>query len=127
MKPRDVDAHLISISRLRVVGATEVSVQRFRGAVRPATLDDFRKRLAESGARSPYLVVDLSELGSIDSAGLECLMNQAAIQERGGGWLRLASPSPAVAVILGLSGVNETLIPWTDESEAVRDLAPKAA
>jgi anti-anti-sigma factor len=123
----DRSDHLISISRLTCVGKVEVSVQRFRGTVREPTLEDFRNRLAEAGERAPYLIVDLSETEYLSSSGLGLILEQARIQETRGGWLRLVSPSPAVSMILRLSGVSETLPFWTDEAEALRDLAPRAA
>ncbi len=127
MTRHDHEAHLISISRIHSVSGTEVSIQRFRGAVREGTVDDFRSRLAEAGERSPYLVVDLSELDYVDASGLGHLLDQAAFQGRRGGWLRLVAPSPAVAMILRLSGVAETLPPAADEAEALRDLGSRAA
>jgi stage II sporulation protein AA (anti-sigma F factor antagonist) len=123
----DQSFHLISISRLARVGAVEVSIQRFRGTVRESTLEDFRKRLAEAGERAPFLIVDLSETEYMSSTGLGLILGQAGIQEARGGWLRVVAPSPAVSMILRLSGVSETLPSWRDEAEALRDLAPRAA
>jgi len=123
----DRSGHLISISRLARVGGVEVSVQRFRGEVREPTLEDFRNRLAEAGDRAPYLIVDLSETEYLSSSGLGLILEQARSQEARGGWLRLVSPSPAVSMILRLSGVSESVPFWTDEAEALRDLSPRAA
>jgi anti-anti-sigma factor len=125
--PRDREAHLISISRVRSKNGTEASVLRFRGSVRDATETDFRSRLLEAGRRAPHLVVDLSELESLSAAGIGVLLDQARIQERRGGWLRLVAPSTAVATILTLSGADRTLPPWEDEDKAISDLPSRAA
>jgi len=53
-------------------------VQRFRGAVRQATIHDFESRLREGGERSPYYIVDLSELEYIEAAGLGRLLEQSS-------------------------------------------------
>ena len=104
-----------------------MSVQRFRGAVRESTLDEFRDRLTEAGERAPFLLLDLSETEYLSSTGLGLILGQAEVQEARGGWLRLVAPSPAVSMILRLSGVSETLPPWRDETNALRDLASRAA
>lgn len=127
MKRPETPSHLISISRIQSAHAREVSVLRLRGVVRETTGPDFRARLAESGARSTFLVVDLSELEYLNSAGIGMLLRQARNQERRGGWLRLVSPSSAVAMILKLAGLGESLPVHVDLDEAVRDLSPRAA
>lgn len=120
-------AHLISISRIQNHHGTEVSQVRFRGAVRGSTIEDFRGRLQDAGGRSPYLMVDLSELDYVSSTGLSLLLLQAQTQEKRGGWLRILAPSPAVSMILELSGVAETLPPAGSEEEVLESLTPRAA
>lgn len=131
VEPRSIvdgtESHLISISRLQHVDGVDVSHLRLRGVVRAPTTEEFRSRLSEAGIRSPYLVVDLSELGYITSTGLSLLLMQAETQRRRDGWLRVVSPSAAVAMILDLSGVAETLAPMADAEEAVSDLRVRAA
>jgi len=120
-------AHLISISRLRVHDGTEVSVLRFRGGVAAPTEEDFTRHLAEAGKRSPFLVVDLSEIDAIHSRGMGMLLEQARSQERLGGWLRIVAPSPQVAAILDLSGLARAFVLLESEEAAVRDLGGRAA
>lgn len=127
MKPPEPDAHLISISRIHTAATREVSVLRLRGMVRDATGADFRARLQEAGVRSSLLVVDLSELEYLNSAGIGMLLHQARIQDRRGGWLRIVAPSSAVAMILKLAGLQESLPIHDDLEEAVRDLRTRAA
>jgi len=126
-KQPDSRAHLISISRLSVRNGIEVSVQRFRGAVRQATIHDFESRLREGGERSPYYIVDLSELEYIEAAGLGRLLEQSVAQARRGGWLRVVAPSSAVEMILKLSGVSDSLFMAATEDDALRDLPERAA
>ena len=125
--PRNLDGHLISISRIRTRGATEISCVRFRGGVREPTESEFRSRLAEAGRRASYLVVDLSELEYLSSAGLGLLLDQFGVQEGRGGWLRLVAPSSTVSMILDLAGTGATLSSFPSEDDAIRDLPGLAA
>jgi anti-anti-sigma factor len=125
--PPDVEAHLISISRIRLRASAEISCVRFRGAVRQPTEGEFRTRLKEAGRRAVHLTVDLSELEYLSSNGLGMLLDQAGIQERRGGWLRVVAPSPAVAMILSLAGTAGALASFVDENEALDDLPGRAA
>jgi anti-anti-sigma factor len=124
---RDLDNHLISMSRLRLYRGREVSCVRFRGSVRKLTEESFRERLVESGRRAPHLLVDLSEVEYLCSSGLGILLEQSAVQERHGGWLRLISPSRTVSMILRLSGTAASLAWFSAEDEALDDLRGLAA
>lgn len=126
MKRHDPDAHLISISRMSRAEGTEISMLRLRGAVRKLTNPDFRSRLDEAGRRSRFMVVDLSELEYINSTGLGMLLNQARVQERRDGWLRLVAPEGGVSMILRVAGVAGELRLFGDEAEALRDLEKAA-
>jgi anti-anti-sigma factor len=125
--PPDLDNHLISISRIRVVHDQEVSCVRFRGAVRKLTEASFRDTLREAGRRAPHLLVDLSEVAYLSSSGLGLLLEQAGTQEREEGWLRLVSPSQTVSMILRLSGTAEALAWFAEEDAALDDLRGRAA
>jgi anti-anti-sigma factor len=91
------------------------------------TEDSFRQHLDESGRRAPHLLVDLSEVEYLCSSGLGVLLEQSAIQERHGGWLRLISPSRTVFMILRLSGAAPSLAWFSAEDEALDDLRGQAA
>ena len=125
--PRDLDNHLISMSRVRLHRGNEVACIRFRGSVRKLTEDSFRQHLDESGRRASHLLVDLSEVEYLCSSGLGILLEQSAIQERHGGWLRLVSPSPTVSMILRLSGAAQSLAWFSAEDDALDDLRGQAA
>lgn len=73
------------------------------------------------------MVLDLSELDYINSAGLGILLHQARLQERRHGWLRLVAPEGGVSMILNLAGVASELRLFGDEADALRDLSRKAA
>jgi anti-sigma B factor antagonist len=122
----DHDSHLISISRISRAEGTEVSILRLRGAVRGPTSSDFRSRLDDAGRLSPLMVVDLSELEYINSTGMGMLLDQARIQKRRDGWLRLVAPQGGVSMILRVAGVDEELRLFGDEAEALRDLEKAA-
>ena len=77
--------------------------------------------------RSHYLVVDLSELKYLNATGLGMLLEQARIQEKRRGWLRIVAPSPAVTMIFQLSGAAKTLAVYPDEALALADGFPQAA
>jgi anti-sigma B factor antagonist len=115
-------SHLISISRIRTHGGSEISILALRGAVRSGTAPDFRARLTEAGERSPRLVVDLSGLDYLSSTGIGALMEQARLQKRRGGWLRLVAPSAAVGMILRLAEAQRELPAFPTEADALRDL-----
>jgi anti-anti-sigma factor len=119
--------HLISISRVIRRGGIEVSVQGFRGSVRGPTAEEFRLRLAQAGERSRYLIVNLSGIDYIGSAGLGVLVAQAKLQERAGGWLRLVQATSSVAMILEVSGLKRILPLLSGEDDALRDLPFHAA
>lgn len=127
MTPESSHHHLISISRIQVHDGYEVSVLSLRGAIRGATADEFRSRLSEAADRALHLVVDLSELGYINSSGLGILLEQNQLQLRRGGWLRLAAPSPTVRMILELSGVADVLTPRESVESVLRELEDRRA
>ena len=91
------------------------------------TEEMFRRRLTDAGTRAPHLVVDLSEMEYLCSKGLGILLEQAVLQERQGGWLRLVSPSPTVSMILRLSGAAASLTWFAEENLALDDLPSRAA
>lgn len=126
MTRHDHGSHLISIFRISRAEGTEISILRLRGAVRGLTSSDFRSRLDDAGRLSPFMVVDLSELEYINSTGMGMLLDQARIQKRRDGWLRLVAPQGGVSMILRVAGVDGELRLFGDEAEALRDLEKAA-
>lgn len=66
------------------------------------------------------LILDLSELGFMDSAGMQVLMSTHALLNIRDGALTLVSPQPVVARILELTGADQ-LIPVYDSLGDVQD------
>lgn len=55
------------------------------------------------------LIVDLSEVEAIDSAGLSALVSGLRVARQAGGRLRIARPSKQVAAILRLTNLHHVL------------------
>lgn len=55
------------------------------------------------------LVLDLSGLSFIDSAGLSALLSAAKGTRRGGGQLLLSGPAPTVRKVMALTGIDVVL------------------
>ena len=84
-------AHLISISRLFKHRETHVSFLTLRGAGRPTTAHDFRSLLCDAGDRSPYLLLDLSELDYLSSSGLGLLLERGETMDEAIGALEVVA------------------------------------
>lgn len=82
--------------------------------------DQFRKlmeQLKTSGQRN--VVVDLRKVPLIDSSGLETLLDLLEQVRGRGGSLKLLAPSPLVAEILNVTGVDQFFEIYADEVQAV--------
>ena len=79
-----------------------------------AAAPDLEKRLAEAESSDPAaIVVEMGEVGFIDSTGLRVLL-AAAARAREGGWsFRVVAPTPQVARLLELT-----------RSEALLEIVP---
>ena len=55
------------------------------------------------------VVLDLSQMPFVSSAGLSVLLNAQRSFEQGGGSLRVSDPTPAVARLIEISGVGPRL------------------
>jgi anti-anti-sigma factor len=67
--------------------------------------DAFDRLLADVDP-TERVVVDCGGVAFMDSSGLNALLTALRRQEDGGGELRLQDPSPAVARLLGLTGLE---------------------
>ncbi|MER2599852.1 MAG: STAS domain-containing protein [Caldilineales bacterium] len=93
-----------------------------RSTVQP--LEDALTRLIEQGQR--HLVLDLSEVSEISSAGLRIIIS-AARRLRGqrvAGDLRLAAPGRRITQVLELAGLLPVLHVFTDRDQAIASFAP---
>jgi anti-anti-sigma factor len=71
------------------------------------------------GARGA--VVDLAEVGFMDSSGINAFIAAHQAAEAGGNWLRLAAPRPAVRRVLQLVGVDTLITCYPSVDEALGD------
>ena len=68
------------------------------------------------------LVLDLSGLTFIDSAGLAALLSAAKGTRRGGGRLLLSGPAPTVRKVMALTGIDVVLTTVDSVDEALARL-----
>ena len=89
------------------------------------TATQLRALLAEQLLAGPgNLVVDLSELSFIDSAGLATLIAADKGTRRAGMKLVLAAPAPSVRQVLTITGIDAVLATADTVDEALSLLAP---
>jgi anti-anti-sigma factor len=103
------------------------TVIRLRDALDVATASALRERLIgllRPGMR--LLVLDMSRVPSCDSAGLAVLIGAQRRARLLGIVLRLAAPSPAVAKLLRLTGLDRSLTICPDLSSALAVERPEA-
>lgn len=77
-----------------------------------AALDDAEHEFAN-------IVLELRELNRMDSSGLGLLMRHLCRLNKRGGAIRIASPQPFVAHLLGITQLSETLRSYPSEEEAI--------
>lgn len=102
-----------------------VSVLRFKASAElthsARELDELRKEVLEQ--RDTKVIIDLSRVTRIDSAGLGQLMSCYSHLVRNRGALKVVNPAPEIRHVLEMTGLS-TLIPtFHDEDEAVRSFS----
>ena len=65
------------------------------------------------------IVLDLSDLGFCDSAGLRLLIQLNERARAAGGWLRLAAPTPSMSRILAMTNLDRVLALYPSVRDAV--------
>jgi anti-sigma B factor antagonist len=100
-----LDPHPFNVSITRSTGQVVV---RVTGELDARTAPDLRNRLVDlvEGQGNLDIVLDVSELSFIDSAGLGVLVAAARALQRRSGELTLMDPTTHVAKILHTTGVN---------------------
>lgn len=84
-------------------------------------LEELRRKVLEQ--RDSRVIIDLSRVTKIDSAGLGQLMSCYSHLVRNNGGLKVVNPTPEVKNLLEITGIS-TLIPdYKDEQEAIRSFA----
>jgi anti-sigma B factor antagonist len=87
-------------------------------------LRELAKRLTHEGGR--FFVLDLSEVSSIDSAGLGLLLSIYATIRNHGGELKLLNVSKHIREMLRVMGLIHVFQMFEDENVAIRTKSPEA-
>lgn len=99
------DSLAFSVSR-----ASGYAVLSVAGEVDAATEQQFRDALTSVLAHgAPRIVVELSRVSFMSSAGIGVLMGARRVLANGGGSLVLAAPHGAVVQVLSITGVGEVI------------------
>ncbi|MEU7840083.1 STAS domain-containing protein [Micromonospora sp. NPDC049114] len=104
------------------------TVLEVRGELDMATSPQLREglqRLVEAGER--LVVVDLAEVGFMDSSGLGALVVMFKALREAGGRLCLATVQPAVRSVLSVTSVDRVIGVYDDVPAAEADLRPADA
>ncbi|HEY5897026.1 MAG TPA: STAS domain-containing protein [Burkholderiales bacterium] len=89
--------------------------------------DDLAKQLAACKSEGASLVLDLSGVEYVSSAGLRCLMIAARQASSHNSRVVVAAPQPIVGEILQISRFNLVLPVFGTTREALASLSPEAA
>lgn len=105
----------INVSELRRVALIEVS-----GRIDSSNANEFGEALnGEIDAGRNQLVLDLSQVEYMSSAGLREMVTALKKVKRGSGDLRLAAPSERVEEVLELAGLDSIFQIYPTQVEAV--------
>jgi len=100
-------------------------VVRLKGRLDVASVPAFRlevRELMKAGATT--LVLDLTELASIDSSGLGAVIGGLRLAREAGGDLRIAVPNRLVRQALKLTSLDRVLKPYESVDDALADAPP---
>jgi len=99
----------------------DVSVLRFRSDVEltcsAQELEELRRGILEQC--DTRVVIDLSRVTRIDSAGLGQLMSCYSHLVKNRGALKVLNPAPAVEKLMNMTGVSALILSYQNEQEAV--------
>ncbi|MFF9262411.1 STAS domain-containing protein [Streptomyces longwoodensis] len=88
----------------------DVHVVTPAGEIDHHTGDDLKRALDEViDAARPRVVLDMRQIGFMDSSGINILLTAHRAATDTGGWLRLAAPTEAVLRTLQLVGVDTVI------------------
>lgn len=99
----------------------EVQVLECSGRLTMVTARHLREAVEEAlEAGPPRLVLDLGQVGFVDSSGLGVLISALKKARQGGGDLRIAGAAAQVRTVLTLTNLDRVLRPYEDVAEARR-------
>lgn len=104
-------------------GVTVVAVSGSVDALTAAELAGvIAKQITDGGAN---LVIDLTDLEFMSSAGLRALLGAVKETRSNGGDLRIASSNPGIDKVLKMSGFHNIAKVFTTSSDAVASFVPQ--
>jgi anti-sigma B factor antagonist len=103
-------------------GCTVVEVRGELDMATSVQLQESLRRLVDAGDR--HLVVDLAEVGFMDSSGLGALVTVFQTLTDADGWLRLAAVQPTVRRVLSITSVDRAIGVYDSVEEAAADASP---
>ncbi len=103
-------------TRQTAAGVTVVSPEGRLNMVAAPDLREQLRALVQNG--SSRVVVDLSDVESIDSSGLGALISGLKAARNAGGDLRIAAPNAQVVAVLELTNLNRVLNPQESADQA---------
>jgi anti-anti-sigma factor len=102
------DAHGVAVLQFRANAELTHSARE---------LDDLRREVLEQS--DSRVIIDLSRVTKIDSAGLGQLMSCYSHLVRNSGTLKVLNPAPEVKKLLDMTGLSMLIPAFRDEQEAV--------
>jgi anti-sigma B factor antagonist len=90
------------------------------------TVSQFRQVLGELASSAPRLLIDLSGVPFVDSAGLGALIGGVRRVRELGGEVVVASPRPTLTRLLRTTGFDRIVTVTATPGEALRALCPDA-
>lgn len=105
---------------ISVADRNSVTLVRVSGRVDSMNANQFGESLAEQiAAGNVHLVVDLSSVDYMSSAGLREIVTSLKKAKKASGDLRLATPSDRVREVLEMAGLDQIFRIYGSEDEAV--------
>jgi anti-sigma B factor antagonist len=99
-----------------------VTIVKASGRLDILSAGDAKQKFADVvSAGQNRLVVDLSQVASMDSSGLSALISGLKAARLVGGDLRIACPSQPVRIVLELTRLDRVLHPYATPEEALAD------
>jgi anti-anti-sigma factor len=102
-----------------------VSVLAFRAAAQlthsAQELEELRREVLEQS--DSRVIIDLSRVTKIDSAGLGQLMSCYSHLVRNRGTLKVVNATPEVRKVLDMTGISSLITAYSDEQEAMRSFS----
>ena len=122
--PAGLDRGLSLTSRAENGGCTVVVLSgELDITAAPALREELLRLLSPAASR---LIIDLSAAGYADASGVAVLVGTARRARLLGGWLRLASPAPGIAMALLATGTGQYLATYPTVQDAITGQRPDA-